>query len=536
MKSKIKFAIVFFIFIIFIGNNVIAQQQKVAVFFEDKPSSNFNPYNYFDAKAIARRLKHNVPLISYSDLPVNTNYVEQIEQITSNIKGVSRWLNVVFTYATEEQLKNIEAFSFVSKIEIISPAELQMSSIRLGVDVSTFTDWEKLREKQLNRMGASFFEAQNINGKGVRIAVFDAGFPYVNKHEAFKHLFEGNKIIKTYDFVSNKENVYRANSHGAMCLSNIAGISSSGPLGLATQAEFLLARTEYGFIEPFSEEENWLMAAEWADKNGADIISSSLGYTHKRYETSEMDGKTSFVAEAARWAVRKGILVVNAAGNEGTDAWKTIGTPADVDSVLTVGGVSPQTDFHVNFSSYGPNSMLQLKPNVSAFGVAAVASKGNTYKTVSGTSFATPLTAGFAACVLQLNPNLTNMELFKMIEKSGHLYPYYDYAHGYGVPQASYITQNLEPTKATFKLTENNLEYFIEVEEEFTAEKSKFSSDDYIYYHFADKNGAIKKYAVIKVESKSPLSFLKENIHQFEVLKIHYKGYTLTKDLKAFKQ
>ena len=40
--------------------------------------------------------------------------------------------------------------------------------------------------------------------------------------------------------------------------------------------------------EPFSEEENWLAAAEWADKHGANIISSSLGYTYHRYFNTEM--------------------------------------------------------------------------------------------------------------------------------------------------------------------------------------------------------------------------------------------------------
>ena len=67
-----------------------------------------------------------------------------------------------------------------------------------------------------------------------------------------------------------------------MVLSCIAGVKDSVRLGLAPNAEFLLARTERSRREPFSEEENWLAAAEWADRNGADIINSSLGYVHHR--------------------------------------------------------------------------------------------------------------------------------------------------------------------------------------------------------------------------------------------------------------
>ena len=103
-------------------------------------------------------------------------------------------------------------------------------------------------------------------------------------------------------------------------------------MGLATEAEFLLAKTEVN-PEPYAEEEYWLAAVEWADRNGADIISSSLGYAEHRYFTSDMDGKKSLVTRAGNFAARKGMLVVNSAGNSGShsDKWKIIGAPADAD-------------------------------------------------------------------------------------------------------------------------------------------------------------------------------------------------------------
>ena len=168
-------------------------------------------------------------------------------------------------------------------------------------------------------------------------------------------------------------------------------------MGLATGANFLLAITEVS-SEPFSEEENWLAAVEWAYKNGADIISSSLGYTNNRYFTKDMDGKKSFVVKAASLAARKGMLVINAAGNDGDSEWKVISTPADADSILTIGGVSPETNLHINFSSYGPTADGRMKPNVSAFGEAVVANTKGNVEIAFGTSFATPLVAGFAAC------------------------------------------------------------------------------------------------------------------------------------------
>ncbi len=151
-----------------------------------------------------------------------------------------------------------------------------------------------------------------------------------------------------------------------------------------------------------------------------------------------MNGKKSLVARAANMAASKGMLVVNAAGNDGETKWKHLGTPADADSVLSVGGISPESDYHFSFSSYGPTADKRLKPNVCAYGaVMESGKKGLT--TTYGTSFASPLVAGFAACAWQTNRRLNNMELFKEIEKSADLYPYFDYAHGYGVPQAGYF-------------------------------------------------------------------------------------------------
>lgn len=516
--------------VLLFGASLIGQEQKVAVFLKDKPQNEFNPYEYFDQKAIERRIKHGLPLYNETDLPLNSNYVSKIGENVISVKGASRWLNVVFVYATSEQIEFLKGLEFVKKLQLMTPAEKSLSSKNVILEPA-----KSLIKKQVNRLGYEYFKNEGIDGAGVRVAVFDAGFPYVNEHEAFDHLRSNNRILKTYDFVAKKEDVYGKSSHGAMCLSNITGISPEGPLGLATGAEFLLARTERGLLEPFSEEENWLMAAEWADKNGADIISSSLGYTKKRYETSEMDGKTSFVAEAARFATRKGMLVVNAAGNEGTGEWKTLGTPADVDSVLTVGGVHPKTDYHAGFSSYGPNANKQLKPNVVAYGLAAVAGKNQSYKMVSGTSFATPLVAGFAACVMQQYPELTNMEVFKLIEKSAHLYPYFDYAHGFGIPQADAILNLKEPVQPTFKLFKEEGTYTVEVNE-MPEEKPTFKSDEYMYYHFENNSGYLSKYYVIKVEEKQPLNLFKDEFEPYDVLRIHYRGYTITKDLKAIQQ
>jgi hypothetical protein len=309
-----------------------------------------------------------------------------------------------------------------------------------------------------------------------------------------------------------------------MVLSCIAGMHEGKKIGLATDAEFLLARTEYKTKEPFSEEEYWLAAAEWADKNGAQIINSSLGYMHQRYFPKEMDGHTSLVSRAARMAVRKGILVVNSMGNEGAGDWKVLITPADVDSVLSIGGINPNTGYHTNFSSFGPSADHSRKPNVSAFGHVMAASSSGMEQT-QGTSFSSPLVAGFAACVLSANPNYKNMHLFNEIEKSGSLYPFYDYAHGYGVPQASYFLSKEKNENQQVRFVNTDSTIVVEVEQS-VMDSGKVAI---LYYHIEGADGVLVKYAVIGIQQREVLILQKDSFKPGQKLRVHVNGQTIEK-------
>ena len=449
----------------------MAQEKCFWVFFTDKNDTQFDPYSYFDAKAIERYRQCGADLYDISNFPLNDSYVNTVNGYSSEVFGESRWLNAVGIMATDDNANRIAELPFVERVqEIVSDATL--ASLRAErsnpessnvdrFDVPPLNDDDATNKDvltdQLKRFGGQHFVDKGINGKGMRICVMDGGFPKVDTHPAFKHLRDNGQIIKTYNFPNRKENVYGWNTHGTMVLSCIAGINEDGQMmGLATGAEFLLARTEVE-PEPFKEEVWWAQGAEWADKNGADIINSSLGYGKDRHWTKDMDG-TSYVAKAANKAVEKGILICNSAGNEGDDKrWKTIITPADAENVLCVGGIDDDLENyrHISFSSYGPSADKRRKPNVVAFGHAAVANPSNgKFTDAYGTSFSSPLTAGFCACAWQTMRDKTALEMKAEIEKSADLYPYFDYAFGYGVPQAAYFTGDLKPEERSFNLVQ----------------------------------------------------------------------------------
>lgn len=522
------YRLVAILIILFLGINVFAGE-KYWVIFNDKKGVSFNPYEYFDEKVIQKRKLLGIDLIQESDLPLNKDYCNEISRY-AEVSLKSRWLNAVAVSLEESDIQKIENLEFVREVR-------RMTLVARNSEIHQDIDSIKLGHlhRQLDVFGADLFHDKDIDGEGVRIAVFDGGFPSVDKLQIFSHLFKEDRIVGTWDFVNDREFVYDYNSHGTSVLACIAGLLDGEKFGLAPGAEFLLARTEVN-TEIFAEEEYWAAAMEWADKNGADIISSSLGYTYHRYFPRQMDGKSVFVTRMANLAARKGILVINSAGNDGDSDWEVISAPADADSVLTVGGISNIEGLHISFSSYGPTYDGRLKPNVVAFGKVVTTGKSD-IKTAYGTSFSTPLVTGFSACVMQIHPYWNNMKVFREIEKSGHLYPYYDYAHGYGVPQAAYFLDCKPEKKPTFSYSKklNYLDIELKIGMEMkdsldcdSTEANYFGNDHYyLYYHIASKKtGEIRKYRVVRMTEADSYSIALDEIKQGEYVMAHYMGYS----------
>jgi len=496
-------------------------KEKVWVVFTDKPSGYFDPAEYFDPHSLQRRVRQGLPVFDEADLPVSVDYIRRVEEIAGRVEKVSRWLNAVTVYAGRKEQQALHRLPFVASIEpVLRVPAFSLKAYRQEVPWSG--DEEVMAELQLALLDGDVFDSLGMDGRGVRIAVFDAGFPEVDKHSLFAHIREEGRIVATHDFVKGTDYVFSGNFHGTMVLSCIAGKNEEMTLGLATGAEFILARTEQ-WGEPFSEEENWVCAMEWADRYGADIISSSLGYTFHRYFTDQMNGRVAMVSRAASLAARKGILVVNAMGNAGASRWEILGAPADADSILSVGGVDPFTGRHIAFSSFGPSADGRLKPNVCAPARAAVAGRRKV-KTAYGTSFSTPLVTGFAACVMQMHPEWNNMELLHAMERSGHLYPYYDYAHGYGIPQASYFTKKKEVEGELFTISADGENLVVKIRGMPPDSAEKIPA--YLYYHIARPGGLLKKYAVIEVSDSIPLVISAQRLNPDDILRVYYRGQT----------
>lgn len=283
---------------------------------------------------------------------------------------------------------------------------------------------------------------QGVDGTGVRIGIFDTGFDTENP------AFTGITVTAQYDFVyrdsvvrnqSPDDSLFFAGIHGTAVWSLFAGDVPGRLRGITRGASYLLAKTEDVRSETRVEEDNYVAALEWADSIGVDIVSSSLGYlvfdNGFSYNPSQLNGDVAVTTVAADSAARRGILVVTAAGNSGPGS-RTIPTPGDADSVLTI-GAEDSLGTIAFFSSRGPTADGRIKPDFTAPGVAVCVVVGATVSRLNGTSFATPLLAASAALLKQLQPTLTPIGMRTALRNVASNRATPDTTRGWGRPDFS---------------------------------------------------------------------------------------------------
>jgi len=226
--------------------------------------------------------------------------------------------------------------------------------------------------------------------------------------------------------------------------------------GLAPDVSFLLYKTEDVRSETHLEEDNWAAAAERAEMMGADIVSSSLGYStfdagEENYTYEDMDGETTIITRAANILTEYGVIVVTSAGNEGANSWNYITAPADGFDVIAVGAVYLDGKM-APFSSYGPTVDGRLKPEVVAPGVSVPCinnAGGLSYG--SGTSLAAPVVTGGIALMLEMVPDMTMEEFREALFSTSSLSKLKDEPeepdnrHGYGIPQFEELFDEIKP-------------------------------------------------------------------------------------------
>lgn len=424
-------------------------QDYYRIYFTDKGNHKlkFNNQLYkailsdLDKKAIERR-KINLKtenIIFEKDIPIYKNYLDSLENNGVTIHSKLKWYNYIVAEIDPIYKSKIENFSFVKKIQpIIEHYKSDVNSIQYE-DCNLFENGVSFNH--LSMLNIPLLHRYGFTGKGVRIGFLDNGFD-LRKHKAFKHV----DIAKTYDFIFRDSIVHNEDvdnnfqdDHGTVVFSTVGGFDNKEYIGVAPNAEFYLAKTEDSRSETYIEMDYFAEAIIWMENNGVDIINASLGYKNldsNSLSYDELDGDYTIASRSINDASAMGMICVIAAGNNG-DLPKTLISPADADSSITVGAVTSDGVTLAGFSSNGPNAKGVMKPNLVAqgSGIYSVSpNSDNLYAPTSGTSLSSPLIAGSFGLLKSAFGNLDSYSLKSFMYKSADNFENPDNRFGFGLP------------------------------------------------------------------------------------------------------
>ena len=206
-------------------------------------------------------------------------------------------------------------------------------------------------------------------------------------------------------------------THGTHVTGIIGAIRNNGVGvdGVADQVKIMSLR-----IVPDGDEydKDIALAIRYAVDHGAKIINMSFG--------KSFSPEKAWVDSAIKYAEQKDVLVLHAAGNdaENLDSVDNFPNPwltpwkSYAKNFITVGASSDPNlgpSIAADFSSYGQQQVDVFAPGVKIYSTIP---GGNSYGNLKGTSMATPIVSGIAAMLKSYFPQLTAVDIKKIIEQS----------------------------------------------------------------------------------------------------------------------
>ena len=239
--------------------------------------------------------------------------------------NISKWLNAVTIQTTDAAaIATINSFAFVKSTSGIAarighsqPVTIENSktesnflpigaSARTGNVEGDYYNYGTNSFNEIHLHNGEFLHNVGLRGKGMQIAVLDNGFNNYTSPTlpAFDSANANHQVLGGYDFVAHNSTVNDDGTHGMACFSTIVANIPGQFVGMAPQSNFWLFQTEDNSSEYPIEEFNWSCGAEAADSAGADVISTSLGYSTfdnslLNHTYADMDGNTTMSAIAA---------------------------------------------------------------------------------------------------------------------------------------------------------------------------------------------------------------------------------------------
>lgn len=234
--------------------------------------------------------------------------------------------------------------------------------------------------------------------------------------KAYRQEIVGDDPTNINDIGYGNNDIMAETSFHGTHVSGIIGAARNNGLGMDGIAGNVEIMTLRAVPDGDEHDKDIALAIRYAVDNGAKVINMSFG--------KDFSPEKHWVDDAFRYAEKKGVLLIHAAGNDAKniDTAHNYPNPIFVNggratNVITVGasGDAKNGGHTARFSNFGKNEVDVFAPGV---GIYSTIPGGNTYGNASGTSMAGPVVAGIAALILEHFPNFTPQQVKYIIEQS----------------------------------------------------------------------------------------------------------------------
>ncbi|MDR6782760.1 cell wall-associated protease [Pedobacter africanus] len=357
------------------------------------------------------RLRDRYINVSFDDYRKNPKYAYFRSVVTKSALGSKEFAVIVVKRLAEENKK------LVAEIQQKNPGKVLHM-----VDYAGYkpTDSMFMYAQAAVMMAVMYKKVPDTTVLGPFMQKFSDDMIASNQQEYLtaKQSVTDNRDLMGDDFTKNVNRYYGNNTlllpnakHGTHVAGIVAAERNNG-LGLDGIADNVSIMAIRAVPDGDEYDKDIANAIYYAVDNGAKIINMSFG--------KPFSPQKQWVDEAFRYAEKKGVLIVKAAGNDAKDldVDKTFPDAVFLDgkkagNVITV-GASTAEGKAAQFSNYGKNTVDLFAPGVDIYSAVP----NNEYLFLPGTSMASPVVTGTAALVWSRFPKLTYLQLKEILLKS----------------------------------------------------------------------------------------------------------------------